>query len=69
MKIENVSDEFVVIKFHKEEVVLLKNALNEVCNGIFFPEEFETRLGVSIDDGRALLAGIKSAIQFDKLGM
>lgn len=62
MKIENISDEFVVIKFHKDELAILNNALNEVCNGLFLDEEFETRLGVSVTDARTLLSEINSVI-------
>ena len=38
------------------ELVVVNNALNEVCNGVHIEDdEFETRLGVSRDDARALL--------------
>lgn len=37
-----------------EDVTLINNALNEVCNGIDLPE-FSTRLGATIEDARALL--------------
>jgi hypothetical protein len=36
------------------EVILINNALNEVCNGIDIPE-FSTRLGATIEEARALL--------------
>ncbi len=37
-----------------EDVTLITNALNEVCNGIDLPE-FSTRLGATLEDARALL--------------
>ena len=36
------------------EVILINNALNEVCNGIDIPE-FSARLGTTIEEARALL--------------
>jgi hypothetical protein len=43
--------------FTAAELLLLNNALNEVCNGIALDDdEFHTRLGVDRKTGRALLA-------------
>ena len=43
--------------FTAGELVLLNNALNEVCNGIAIDDaEFQTRLGVDRKTARKLLA-------------
>jgi hypothetical protein len=43
--------------FTAGELVLLNNALNEVCNGITLDDdEFQTRLGVDRKTARKLLA-------------
>ncbi len=44
------------LRLTNEELVLLNNALNEVCNGIAIEEwEFQTRLGASLNEARDLL--------------
>jgi hypothetical protein len=48
------------------ELVLVSNALNEVCNGV--PDldddsEFATRLGATRDEGRRLLADLQGLIE------
>lgn len=45
-----------------QELNIAQNALNEICNGIELGEEFETRVGATLTDARALLARI-AAIQ------
>jgi hypothetical protein len=48
-------------KFTAGELVLLSNALNEVCNGVALDEdEFQTRLGVDRKTARKLLAKLSS---------
>jgi hypothetical protein len=45
------------------ELVTLNNALNEVCNGVHIDDpEFETRLGVTRAEARALLLKISGLI-------
>jgi hypothetical protein len=39
-----------------EELDIVQNALNEICNGIAVGEEFETRIGSKLADARAVLA-------------
>ncbi|EOX7390411.1 hypothetical protein ACOMQZ_003638 [Enterobacter quasiroggenkampii] len=41
----------------ENELLILNSALNEICNGISFPE-FETRIGASKEDVCALLNDI-----------
>jgi hypothetical protein len=38
-----------------EEVCIIRNALNEVCNGLDLQNEFETRIGATLVAARALL--------------
>ena len=46
------------------ELLLLNNALNEVCNGVHLDEvEFSTRLGVSRDEARRLLRLVNAALK------
>lgn len=43
----------------EDELVLIANALNEVCNGVEIEDfEFSTRLGADRDEARALLAAV-----------
>ena len=41
-----------------EEVCIVRNALNEICNGIALQGEFETRIGATLAAARALLQRI-----------
>ena len=54
MTVIDIRDKNVRIDLTFDEVVLLSNALNEVCNGIDVPE-FETRLGVAAEHAVSLL--------------
>jgi hypothetical protein len=45
-----------------QELNIVQNALNEICNGIEVGEEFETRVGATLADSRILLTKI-AAIQ------
>ena len=44
----------------KDELDIINNALNEVCNGIDLQGEFETRMGCTIEEARAVLAKIRA---------
>jgi hypothetical protein len=49
--------------FTADELLLLNNALNEVCNGISLDDdEFQTRLGVDRKTARKLLAKLGSLV-------
>jgi hypothetical protein len=46
------------------ELLLLNNALNEICNGVHLDEaEFSTRLGVPRDEARRLLRLVSAALK------
>lgn len=64
MELKETRRSSTVIDLTSEELLLLRNALNEVCNGVRDLEddsEFATRLGVSRTEGRRLLAGLADA--------
>ena len=46
------------VELSREELGIINNALNEVCNGIHLEGEFSTRMGCSVDEARELLAKI-----------
>jgi hypothetical protein len=48
----------VSVEFTRAELGILNNALNEVCNGIHLDGEFDTRMGCTVEEGRALLSKI-----------
>jgi hypothetical protein len=49
----------ITLEVSRAELVLINNALNEVCNGVdIADEEFGTRLGGSREEVRALLLRI-----------
>jgi hypothetical protein len=52
---ENVSDK-VSVELTREDLRIIHNALNEVCNGLDLRDEFETRIGSSLDTALALMA-------------
>jgi hypothetical protein len=43
------------IELTTQELIILNNALNEVCNGISLGGEFSTRMGCSLEEARELL--------------
>jgi hypothetical protein len=54
-----------VAQFDEAELVIISNALNEVCNGLDI-WEFEIRIGVPRDEVLVLLAKVQD--QIDNLG-
>ncbi len=54
MRIMPVKNSTFVILLTQDEVYILAQALNEVCNGIEVPE-FSTRMGASVEEVRELL--------------
>ena len=57
MKLINSTTERSQISASREEISILNNALNEVCNGIDL-FEFETRMGADLERVSALLEEI-----------
>jgi hypothetical protein len=58
MKIKDVANSKAVIELDSDEIGILNNALNEVCNGISLEGEFDTRMGCTVEEARHLLAEI-----------
>jgi hypothetical protein len=54
-------DEFTV-QFSLDELLVVSNALNEVCNGIDVPE-FHARIGDSPDEAQRLLEKLGEIIE------
>jgi hypothetical protein len=51
------------VRLSNDELIMLNNALNEVCNGVHIADtEFQTRLGSDRGALRALLAQISEMI-------
>lgn len=61
MKVERVEAKEAIIRFSPDELLLLNNALNEVCNGLDI-DEFSTRMGAELEDVEKLLQQIGEAI-------
>ncbi len=61
MQIEQVEKEITTIRLSQEEVVIINNALNEVCNGLYL-NEFSTRIGASRANVEKLLFQIGKII-------
>ncbi len=46
------------VQLSRDELGIINNALNEVCNGIDLEGEFDTRMGCTVEEARVLLAKI-----------
>jgi len=45
----------IKVELAKDELAIINNALNEVCNGIDLGGEFQTRVGCTVEEARELL--------------
>ena len=65
MKVLNHEAGRVAVTLESDELVLLNNALNEILHGpAAVPAvEFPSRLGVTADDARSLMAQIQAALK------
>jgi hypothetical protein len=48
----------MLVELTRDELGIINNALNEVCNGIDLEREFDTRMGCTLEQARAVLAQI-----------
>ena len=62
MKIQSSTEGEAVIRLTKNEILIVNNALNEVCNGIHLEGEIDIRMGCSIEEARGLLASIRGLL-------
>jgi len=51
------------VELTKDELGIINNALNEVCNGIHLEGEFDTRIGCSVDEARRLLGAVSKLLE------
>ena len=50
--------------FTREELVIINNALNEICNGLpFGDDEFQTRIGCARDIALKVLGKVAKALE------
>jgi hypothetical protein len=58
MELIRVEQGEAIVRVELQELLIMNNALNEVCNGIDVPE-FETRMGVSLAQVVSLLSNVQ----------
>ena len=58
MELVESSNQSITLRLSPDEVIILSNALNEICNGIAI-SEFETRIGYTREDVETLLAELR----------
>ncbi len=64
MKAKSTTRGKFLLDISRSELILLNNALNEVCNGVHISDsEFSTRLGASRNQARRLLQDIGRALE------
>jgi hypothetical protein len=61
MKLERKETRDATVRLSRHELVMLNNALNEVCNGLDL-DEFSIRMGAEIEEVEALLKEVGSII-------
>ena len=54
----------ISLQLNRDDLVVINNALNELCNGNYGPEdwEFQTLVSVTRDEARLVLAKITSVL-------
>jgi len=62
MKIQSFNEAAAEVAFPVDELYIINNALNEVCNGIDLRGEFDTRMGCTVEEARELLRTVYSLI-------
>ncbi len=52
------------LAFSRDELVIVNNALNEICNGVNMnDDELQTRIGYSRETARQVLAKVSKALE------
>jgi hypothetical protein len=54
-----INKDKIILELSADELGVLSNALNEVCNGIEV-WEFDTRMGIKIENARIILEALTS---------
>lgn len=61
MELLNAKRDQAEVSATVDELMIISNALNEVCNGLDL-DEFQTRMGVNVDRVRAVLRDVQRAL-------
>jgi hypothetical protein len=61
MKIQHIEANKALVRLSNDELLILNNALNEVCHGLDLVE-FSTRMGAELEDVQELLSQIGKVI-------
>jgi hypothetical protein len=61
MKLESIDTKEAIIRFSLDEMIILNNAFNEVCNGLDI-HEFSLRVGAEREEVAELLSAIGAII-------
>lgn len=61
MHVSKLQDNEITVTMSLDELIVINNALNEICNGIDI-EEFESRIGARLDEVRSMLGIVGTAI-------
>lgn len=56
-----ISHDQAVLSLSLDELITINNALNEVCNALDVPD-FQTRMGVELEEALALLGELRQTI-------
>jgi len=48
----------MLVELTKDELGIISNALNEVCNGIDLEGEFDTQMGCTVEEARVIRAKV-----------
>jgi hypothetical protein len=62
MKIRSCNSVMAEVALTSEELNIINNSLNEVCNGIELEGEFDTRMGCTVEEARNLLHAVHTLI-------
>ncbi|MEV4352817.1 hypothetical protein [Nonomuraea sp. NPDC049625] len=63
MEIIRTTADVITVNLGPEDAIAIKNALNEVCNGIHLDDwDFRLRMGVNRDQAQVVLGAIYDAI-------
>ena len=66
MKVTKSEQGAATIRFTDEELYILNNALNEVCNGLDV-QDFSTRMGAEREEASDLLAQINQLLKVKEM--
>ena len=56
-----LDDDACVVKFNEDELLILNNSFNEVCNGLYI-NDFEQRIGTSMSNAADMLKIINQSL-------